>query len=479
MYTLPPLPIQPPPQPSLWRDQAWIAGCVFAACLLGIFSRPLGYLSAFWPANALLVGLLLRHPLVARLPSTWLLCWLAFVGADLLTHSSWFVSLSLNSANLFGIGMAWWFLRRYPPDVLRFNRQRSVHVLLISGCIASVASAVGAWPASVAFQTPLWRTVLLWTTTELYNFILIVPLCMAAPPGWIWQWPRQLRSFTGHGVWPLVALLVCEALSLLIGGPGAIAFIMPAMVWCAMSYGVFRMAMINFAVCIFKTAAIAWGAFSFTPDHVMEVASYRVGLALLSLAPLAVACAYSLRLQTLQKLNHAVNHDFLTGVLARRALVERSGKLLSRLQFEGQPVAVLVMDLDHFKSVNDRYGHAQGDAVLQAFAALAQRLMRPEDLLGRMGGEEFAAVLPRTTQAQAMAIGQRLCDALSAQPIPLPDGTPLHVTMSVGLHAVERIAPGDSMDQLLDRADEALYQAKHLGRNQVRTYAGEVTTLAH
>lgn len=202
----------------------------------------------------------------------------------------------------------------------------------------------------------------------------------------------------------------------------------------------------------------------------MEATSYRTGLALLSLAPLAVACAYGLRMQLLTKLNHAVNHDYLTGALARRALMERSEKLLSRLEEEGQPVAVLMADIDHFKSVNDRYGHAQGDAVLQEFAVLARDTLRPEDLLGRMGGEEFAIVLPRTSHEHALAVAQRLCERLRQHHFPLDGVGQMHITLSIGLHSVSSIGPHDHIEQLLSKADQALYVAKNSGRNQVRAY---------
>ena len=175
-------------------------------------------------------------------------------------------------------------------------------------------------------------------------------------------------------------------------------------------------------------------------------------------------------MQALQKLHHAVHHDYLTGVLARRALMERGQKLLSRLEEDGQSVAVLMLDIDHFKQVNDRYGHAQGDVVLQTFARLASEALRPDDLLGRLGGEEFAILLPRTQREQALAVGQRICERLRDHRFPLEDGAPFQVTLSIGLHAVVSIGAQDSIEQLLSKADAALYMAKRSGRNQVRQY---------
>lgn len=419
-----------------------------------------------------MLGVLLRHPILGRASSTWFYSLVTFIATDLFTGSSIFIALTLSFANVIGVFAAWCFLHRQSAEVLRFQRQRSV-LILFTGClIASVAcTAVGAWPSSIAFGTPFWRSAALWLSGEFYNFILILPVFMAAPKGWFWQWhmpdcKRHLSHFA-----PLFALVLSEIFSLLIGGPGAIAFLMPAMVWCAMTYRVWTMTLLNLLVCCVKTAGIAMGAMSFTPEHVMEATSYRTGLAFLSLAPLAVACAYVLRMQALSQLKFAVNHDFLTGALARRALMERSQKLLAHLREEGQPVAVLMCDMDHFKSINDCYGHAQGDVVLQAFVRLTRDTLRPEDVRGRMGGEEFAIVLPRTTPEQALVVGQRLCELVRQHRFPLPNLEEMHITLSIGMHAVSCVGPQDHIEPLLSKADEALYVAKHSGRDQVRQHA--------
>lgn len=471
MYSVQQDALTPTSSRPLWQAQLALVICIFLACLAGIFSRPIGYLAAFWPANALMLGLLLRHPALGKSLSTWLYSLSAFMLADALTGSTLFVTITLNLANVLGVLAAWAYLHQQGGEVLRFQRQRSVLVIFV-GCLigATACTLAGSWAGSIAFNVPFWRSAALWLSGEFYNFILIVPVCLAAPKGWVWQWPRPQQSAAALHWLPLLALVFSEALSWVIGGPGSIAFLMPAMVWCAMSYGVFPMTLLNLLVCFGKAASIALGVMSFTPDHVMEATSYRTGLALLSLAPLAVACAYMLRLETLKKLNHAVNHDYLTGVLARRALMERGQKLLTRLEEEGQPVAVLMADIDHFKSVNDQHGHAQGDVVLQEFAVIASAALRPEDLLGRMGGEEFAIILPRTSHEQALQVGQRLCERLREHTFPLPEQQQMHITLSVGMHSVSVINQQDSLEHLLSKADEALYTAKNSGRNQVRQY---------
>ena len=126
----------------------------------------------------------------------------------------------------------------------------------------------------------------------------------------------------------------------------------------------------------------------------------------------------------------------------------------------------MLLDADHFKSVNDRYGHPVGDQALQALAIIGRRLLREVDLFARIGGEEFAILLPQTDHAAALNVAERLRQAIIDQPIVTEDG-PLRLTVSLGLASLGS-APAD-LDELLRRADVALYQAKQNGRNRVES----------
>jgi diguanylate cyclase (GGDEF)-like protein len=124
-----------------------------------------------------------------------------------------------------------------------------------------------------------------------------------------------------------------------------------------------------------------------------------------------------------------------------------------------------MMDIDFFKKVNDTWGHAAGDAVLTGFAHLAAGCLRGGDVLGRLGGEEFAVLLPGCAVDDARAIAQRICDAFAAHTTVLADGTRLHATVSIGLDC--RSVAGTPVGTMLSAADAALYRAKHDGRNRV------------
>ena len=170
-----------------------------------------------------------------------------------------------------------------------------------------------------------------------------------------------------------------------------------------------------------------------------------------------------------QELKLQASTDYLTGAANRRSLMQRLALEYERVQrLPAHRCALLAVDLDLFKLVNDRHGHAAGDAVLQHVAGLMRRLTRQHDLVARSGGEEFTLLLPDTGPDEAAALAERLRAGLQAQPTRHagPDGeVALPVTVSVG---VSLILPGDaSLDAVLARADAALYQAKAGGRNQV------------
>ena len=156
--------------------------------------------------------------------------------------------------------------------------------------------------------------------------------------------------------------------------------------------------------------------------------------------------------------------DSLTRVPNRRGFFETAERLLMRNRFARRPVALLLFDLDRFKSINDRYGHQAGDEVLTAFCRCATSVLRPTDLFGRIGGEEFASLLPGTEQQDALWLADRLRTAFEGASHPV-GGRTLTTTVSVGV-AVSDDASAD-LSALQKQADQALYRAKALGRNRV------------
>jgi two-component system, cell cycle response regulator len=158
--------------------------------------------------------------------------------------------------------------------------------------------------------------------------------------------------------------------------------------------------------------------------------------------------------------------DELTGLYNRRYLFAHLDELMSRVNGDGAGVALLMFDIDHFKRVNDSYGHAAGDDVLRQIAARAVDSVRSVDLVARLGGEEFAVVMPETGLAVAAVVADRLRLAVASKPFVVGDGDGrLAVTVSIG--ATTANTGCDDREQLLKRADHALYEAKSAGRNRV------------
>ncbi len=187
---------------------------------------------------------------------------------------------------------------------------------------------------------------------------------------------------------------------------------------------------------------------------------------LLGVLLVAVLVAFALRQrQRTRRLRTLAMTDPLTGVASRRAIERIAQRALSEASQADTPVpvALLLLDLDYFKAINDRYGHPAGDAVLRATTVAWQAQLRGRDRLGRIGGEEFAAVCMDANHEQALAIARRLLDATRA--LQLPDIDPaLRVRTSIG---IAEARPGDTRESLFARADAALYRAKHQGRDRV------------
>lgn len=156
--------------------------------------------------------------------------------------------------------------------------------------------------------------------------------------------------------------------------------------------------------------------------------------------------------------------DLLTGALNRHAFEAYGERLMSRHETAGKPFCLLLVDLDQLKSLNDRFGHAGGDAILVQFAATARENIRPGDLLFRLGGDEFCCLLPETNMAQACEIGERVRIRIAAATMDLAN-VKVKVTASIGVSSAETF--GYALDVLLHEADMAVYDAKRQGRNKV------------
>lgn len=192
------------------------------------------------------------------------------------------------------------------------------------------------------------------------------------------------------------------------------------------------------------------------------VASFQIGKAWY-----AVTCARDItaRKAIEKRLKELATTDELTGLANRRCLMELAESQIKVALRYQQKMSLMMFDIDHFKAVNDNYGHAMGDQVLQQFSQQAMAMLRKTDRLGRIGGEEFLIVMPETELVDAFEVAERLRQHIESQTFSL-NGDSLKVTVSAGIS--ELLIEGDTLSALLSRVDSALYKAKHAGRNQVQ-----------
>jgi diguanylate cyclase (GGDEF)-like protein len=227
------------------------------------------------------------------------------------------------------------------------------------------------------------------------------------------------------------------------------------------------------ALYLLRTPFGAMLPWSPTSNEVFE----SVWLTVLSFEALlfTIAIAFILLAMAKERTEHrhktAALVDPLTGVANRRAFLQDGEAQLKRRAADPRPVAAMLLDLDNFKSINDRFGHAVGDRVLELFAEVAGRSMRRMDLFGRLGGEEFAALLFDVSRDRALAVAEEIRSNFAAASGEV-DGRPLLATVSIGI-AVSHDATLD-LAALLAQADHALYRAKDNGRNRIEVASIEL-----
>jgi len=180
----------------------------------------------------------------------------------------------------------------------------------------------------------------------------------------------------------------------------------------------------------------------------------RAGRRVIELQEQLVAAREALRFEA--------RHDSLTGLMNRGATLDQLERELVRASRRAAPVTVLMADLDHFKAVNDTFGHATGDLVLREAARRLKLGVRAYDSVGRIGGEEFIAVLPECEAKVGLQVAERLCRLVAESPVGTPTGK-VPVTVSIGVASSDQF-PGARAEDLMRAADSALYQAKHSGR---------------
>jgi diguanylate cyclase (GGDEF)-like protein len=294
--------------------------------------------------------------------------------------------------------------------IRRFDNQKASLLLLAAGPIVWLMTVVV--PFDIDHQK--WSTLAIFFICDVYLLAAVWNLCCA-------------RTQRLYARWPSVALIALHATLFLAAG-------------CEIFSGAFRL---NEA----PNLDSVFGAFHF------ESILYSMGTAIF------LVLMYKERIE-LSYIN-AARTDSLTGAVNHGAWFEGARRLLSRCRQECSPLSLIMFDLDRFKVINDTHGHQIGDRILQAFADTVRGALRPNDLFGRYGGEEFTVVLPGATIETAYVIAERVRRAF-ADAHRLLDGRPLNATVSAGVAS----ATFDStLEAIIEASDNAMYRAKNAGRN--------------
>lgn len=450
---------------------AAIGAATLLAALFGIETRSAGFIAAFWPANAIVLGMMVRWPSTSSILG-WLAVITGFLFADFITGSTPEKAFILTTSNLAGIGVGLVAIRSLLsiPE-RRLPNAASVMKLLLATVIAATAAGLTGGVANVRlFDGEYLEGFRVWFTAELACLVVILPVVLTAPmvrrKAEIAHLGRTV--FTKNAdMWKLLAVLtVTVGIGTLIGGPAAIALPLPVLLWCAMRGSVFETAVLSAIWVGWTLIATSEGFYGSTVQNsTTEIESLQLGLAMLTLGPIVASAAISSRNELMKELKYAAARDKLTGLLGRSTFLNEAEALFRELADEDRWVAVLMIDIDHFKEVNDNHGHAAGDSVLASFGQLVSECLRDQDLAGRTGGEEFMAVLPDADRDAVGVVAERIRALQEANHADdaLPGSRP--VTVSIG--AVSVRAVDAEFADIARMADQAMYEAKKAGRNRV------------
>ncbi|MFC0229601.1 GGDEF domain-containing protein [Serratia aquatilis] len=444
----------------------------FLLSLFGILTSPYGALALFWPVNAILLGLMIRKPAYAT-PAGWTAMYIGMVAADLITGESWSLSIWLNVCNMALIATGYGVMLILPQSQRRMGKPQAI-LYVFTACLlgAVVAASLSLLSTDSRYSNTVFNAWMAWFTEQFSTNLLILPVCLAAPR------LRHLLRVRLSGQWraclPLLALLFSLAFSVYIGGPGAIAFPIPALLWCAVRYELFTVTLLALLTGMTEITSISANLMLYgtpgTRGAIMDtLMSARLGIAMLVMGPLILSSSIAVNRKLLRRLEHSVNHDFLTGAMVRSAFMRQARLMLEHKNQSKEAVSLLLIDIDHFKLLNDTHGHAIGDRVLVAFSHMFRREIRHDQLFGRLSGGEFAIMMPRALGMQALALGEYLRKRIENDEMNLDGNVQLRITISVGVASLA-MNEVKSLEQLMNMADIALYRAKTQGRNRVESF---------
>ena len=436
-------------------------------CFIGGHLRQPAELSLFWPINALLTAVFVRYAWLHRL-KYYLVCYSAMVANDIL-FSGWAIpAFTLNVANILFILVAVSMLIPRPGLVNASGRIKNALSIFPACLLASLACAsCGALAQGILIREHFLTAWSDWLSEQFSTGVLLLPFLLTLP-----RRPALLSTLRRwQACLPMLALMLSIGAAAGIGGGGSLSFSAPALVWCAVSYPLWLTSGLTLLTGIVEIILVVHGVMNIQGDDSLlplsHLASARLGVATVAISPLIVAVS----MEAIRQLNHQLtlraNHDFLTRQLSRSGLYERLHQLENLHELPTRSVGVLLIDIDHFKAINDTYGHDAGDAVLVDVAQRMEQTVGQAGLVCRFGGEEFLVLLFELNHHQLFEKAEMIRRSIMCQKVMLR-GNAVAVTVSIGVASgnLENDNVSESFNRLVSAADKQLFISKRNGRNQ-------------
>lgn len=445
-------------------------------------SRQAGNIATLWPPNGMLVAALLLIP-KRRWAEVLIAGAIGSLAANLFNNNTIVIASSITIANLVEALIAASIIRHQTGRRVLFQHSTDVVVMIVASITAAlVAGALSATSAKLLMHAPFTTIFIKWVLGDVLGLLVVMPIAVIAHDI-LKHGPDLMLSQRTQGEAALVLAAVC-GVSFAVFAPNVppIQFlVMPTVLLASFRLGPLGAALSTVIVAVIGSlgTVVSAKAGAMTPDEItLRVFNFQLNLAVLFLTALPIGSAMAQRV----KLEHDLveekeradrfardmaslaNIDDLTGLATRRFFLDQLDNMAATARRVKQPLTLAMIDIDHFKPINDKFGHAVGDAVLMAIGAACRSAVRTEDVIGRLGGEEFAMLMPLTDQETAFRIVDRLREAVAAIAIPTSDGRTVSVTISVGM---AMFADQQQIDRLLLDADRALYLAKERGRNRI------------
>jgi diguanylate cyclase (GGDEF)-like protein len=458
---------------STYFSFALVAAAYFVAAKLGL---SLAYLhpsaSPVWPPTGIALGVLLvlGH-------RAWPAIWVGAFLANLTTAGTLATSVGIATGNTAEALAGAYLVDRFANGRRAMERSWNIFKFAVFAAASTTISATlgVASLAAGGFVEPgtqgvVWLT---WWLGDLVGDVMVAPLVLLWSADWRLRW-----SVVQTAEAALILLAVATTGFLMFGGlmpPYPLTFLcLPLLLWPAFRLGPREAA----------TSAVVLGAIAVTgtlrgfgsfaresPNESLLLLQSFMGVS--SLTAIAVAAVVAERKRLEARLLHLADYDSLTEVLSRRRFKEELTLQLAKALRYDSPAALLFVDLDEFKAINDRMGHAAGDRVLASVARLLRARLRDSDVLGRLGGDEFAVLLPRADGAQAAAVADQLVKAIGSHAT-VVYGRTIVTGASIGVAVIPE--HGTSVEDLLAHADAAMFAAKGAGGNRWRMYIPEADT---